>query len=154
MLPFLQKFFHSPTHHHHNATSAPATTTTASHTDGIYKWLHGGILYHGVGQRYWIDRFKVQKFKKNSDRHTTGILSMLTVTFSFSFPYIQCPLQGLNSVIAHVRTGKFPYREKAPLGLSTLCPYSLRGSITSWSPTLPHHSHASLLSDPSPWYSP
>ena len=40
--------------------------------------------------------------------------------FLFLFPYIQCPHQGLNSVTAHVRTGKFPYREKAPSGLSTL----------------------------------
>jgi transcription elongation factor Elf1 len=41
------------------------------------------------------------------------------VTFFFLFPYIQCPPQGLNSVTTHVRTGKFPYREKAPSGLST-----------------------------------
>ena len=48
---------------------------------------------------------------------TTRIL--YGVTFSFFFPYIQCPSRGLNSVTTHVRTGKFPYREKAPSGLST-----------------------------------
>ena len=36
----------------------------------------------------------------------------------FSFLYIRCPLQGSNSSITHVRTGKFPYRGKAPSGLS------------------------------------
>ena len=45
--------------------------------------------------------------------------SMETVMFSFFFPYLQCPSRGLNSVTTNVRTGKFPYREKAPSGLST-----------------------------------
>ena len=46
------------------------------------------------------------------------ILAMLR--FLVHFPYIQCPLQVLNSVTVHKKTGKFPYREKALSGLSTL----------------------------------
>ena len=74
---------------------------------------------------------RIQCDKKDNVKDSRAAPVSPSVTFSFFFHNIQCPLQGLNSVIAHVRTGKFPYHEKAPSGLSTPFPYSLRGSITS-----------------------
>ena len=47
-----------------------------------------------------------------------NIAALVLLRFLFLFPYIQCPLQGLNSSTTHVRTGKFPYHGKAPSGLS------------------------------------
>ena len=42
----------------------------------------------------------------NGDPHS---ISDTLLRFSFSFPHIQCPRQGLNSVTAHVKNWEFPY---------------------------------------------
>jgi hypothetical protein len=74
--------------------------------------------------------------------------------FLFLFPYIQCPLWGLNSSSAHMMTGNTPYHGKAPSGLFHSFVCLSHGTSLLDLPRSPIIVHVPLLSDLSPWFSP
>ena len=79
---------------------------------------------------------------------------MPSVMFSFSFSIYTMPSRGIELCYHPREDWEVPVPWEGPFWTFSLLPYLSRGSITSWSPTLPHHSHTLLLSDPSPWFSP